>query len=86
MASTEIFQILIASISILIALISLIGALKSGVLKRVRFGSFELEATPEERQQAKALVEKIQTSIKENVSFETEQLRNIMPKYWHNQK
>ena len=40
----------------------------------MRFGSFELEATPEEKRQAQALVEQIKTSIKENIPFETEQL------------
>lgn len=74
MATTEIFQILIASISVIIALLSLVGALKSGVLKRIRFGSFELEATAQERKQAKEIVDKIKTSIKDDLPFETEQL------------
>jgi len=70
----EIIQIIIVSISVLAALSSVVGALKSGVLKRIRFGNFELEATSEETKQAKAVIEKIQSSIKDDLPFETEQL------------
>ncbi len=52
---------------------ALFGALKSGVLKRVRFGSFEIEASTEDAAQFKSALEK---SKEQSVPFEIEQLAN----------
>lgn len=74
MSFTDILQVAIASITVLIAFLSLVGALRAGVLRRVRFGSLEIEATSEEKRQAQELVQGLQTSLREDVPFETEQL------------
>lgn len=64
---------IIASISVAVATFALISALRSGVLKKIRFGSFEIEASEKEKQEARALFN-IVAKPEEPVPFETEQL------------
>ena len=66
---------LIALIGIIVSLFAIIGAFRSGVLKRVRFGSFELQASEKDTQEARALIQAVTTSG-DKVPFETEQLAN----------
>jgi hypothetical protein len=63
-----------ATASILVALAIIVAGMRSGFLRRVRFGAFEIEASPQERAQAKALVAAVTTPDAQPVAFETEQL------------
>jgi hypothetical protein len=67
-------EVTAALASILVALAIIVTAMRSGLLKRVRFGAFEIEATERERAQAKALVAAVARPGTEPVPFETEQL------------
>lgn len=67
-------ELIAAVASILVALAIIIAAMRSGLLKRVRLGAFEIEASERERAQAKALVAAVTTPDKEPIPFETEQL------------
>lgn len=67
-------EFMAAIASILVALAIIIAAMKAGILRRVRFGRFEFEASEKERQQAKALVAAVIAPDREPVPFETEQL------------
>lgn len=66
----------IAIIGIIAALFAIIGAFRAGVLKRVRFGSFELQASEKDTQEARALIQAVTTASGDKVPFETEQLAN----------
>jgi len=71
---THTAEIAAAAASILVALAIIVVAMRSGFLRRVRFGAFEIEASERERAQAKALVAAVATPDAEQVPFETEQL------------
>ncbi len=49
-------------------------AIRSGELKRIRFGSFEIEATTKEKAQARLLLESVSQPDKKELPFEIEQL------------
>ena len=66
----------IALIGIIVSLFAIIGAFRAGVLKRVRFGSFELQASEKDTQEARALIHAVTTASGDKVPFETEQLAN----------
>jgi len=63
----------IAGVSVLVAVASLVGAMRAGVLKRLRLGSIQIEVTQQERERARELVRTVVTGA-ESVPFETEQL------------
>ncbi len=63
----------IAGLSVIVAIFAIIGAMRSGVLKRLRFGSIEIEANPQEQEQIRALVRSV-SNDSVSVPFETEQL------------
>ena len=65
----------ITAIAFLGVVVSILGALKAGVLTRFKFGAFELEAGLEDRRAVKEIIESAATSS-EKVPFETEQLAN----------
>jgi hypothetical protein len=67
-------QVIAGVASILVALAIIVVAMRSGFLSRVRFGAFEIVASPKEQAQAAALVAAVTTPDKEPVPFETEQL------------
>lgn len=69
----KLIEVGVAGISIVVAMLSVAGAMRSGVLKRLKFGSLEIEASPQEREQIRALVKSV-SSDSEAVPFETEQL------------
>lgn len=71
--STEYISYLAPFISGLTALLVVIAAFRSGALSRIKFGSFEVVASKQERQDAEALVRSI-TSASKDLPFETEQL------------
>lgn len=66
----------IAIIGVIVSLFAIIGAFRAGVLKRVRFGSFELQASEKDTQEARALIHAVTTAPGDKVPFETEQLAN----------
>ncbi|BDP30192.1 TRADD-N-associated membrane domain-containing protein [Vibrio parahaemolyticus] len=65
-----------AAFSVAVAFGSLAGALKAGVLKRVRFGAFEIEASAEDANKFKDAFEKGREQPEKVVPFEIEQLAN----------
>jgi hypothetical protein len=54
------------------ALFAIVVAFRSGLLRRVRFGAFEIEAGPREKKQARALIDAVVRP--QEMPFETEQL------------
>lgn len=71
---TNVISYVVAGVSFIFALFSVVGAFRSGVLRRLRLGSLEIEATPKEREQVKALISAVNVAQGRNVPFETEQL------------
>jgi hypothetical protein len=71
--SADYIKFLAPFISGLTALLVVIAAFRSGALSRIKFGSFEVVASKQERQDAEALVRSIASAAKE-LPFETEQL------------
>lgn len=63
-----------ASVGAAAALASIIGAMRAGVLKKLRLGAFEMEVSPQEREQARAWVRAVSPDDRQDVPFETEQL------------
>lgn len=61
-------------ISFLAALFAIIGAIRSGMLKRVRFGSFEIVASEREKREAHALIGSLGGNTERLAPFETGQL------------
>ena len=57
----------IALIGIIVSLFAIIGAFRAGVLKRVRFGSFELQASEKDTQEARALIHAVTTASGDKV-------------------
>lgn len=77
MSSTLVLDVLGASlptVAALAALVSLMGAFKSGVVKRVRLGSLELSGYDEEHKKIDSSIQKILD--KEEMPFEVRQLGN----------
>jgi hypothetical protein len=64
----------IVAVSVVLALFAILGAIRSGVLKRVRFGSFELQASEQETQQVRELIRSVSAADADKMPFETEQL------------
>ena len=60
--------------AMLVALSIIVAGMSSCILKRIRLGAFEIEASERERLQAKALVATVAAPNREPVPFETEQL------------
>lgn len=72
---SNIVSILVAGASAIVAVLSIIGAMRAGVLTRLRVGNLvDIQATPQEREAAKALVAAAGGASREEVPFETEQL------------
>ncbi len=67
---------IIIFVAFLSALFAIIGAFRSGVLRHVKFGSFELQASEKDTQEARAIIQAVALSPEERVPFETEQLAN----------
>src|SRR5215213_7845324 len=64
-------QFVVAGLGILTAIGTIGAGLASGVLRRLKFGAFEIEASPREKEQVKAVIKAVAA---EDLSFETEQL------------
>lgn len=71
-ATKDILGVVSATVAGAFALFALIAALRSGLLRRIRIGAFEIEASPREKKQAKALIDAVIQP--KDVPFETEQL------------
>ncbi len=69
----DIVAVVASSMAAVTAVAAIAAALRSGLLRRIRLGAFEIEASPGETQQAKALIEAV-VRPREDVPFETEQL------------
>ena len=83
---SNIISVIVTGMSVIFAVMALVGAMRAGVLTRLRVGNiFELQATPQERQAAKALVEAARAG-REEVPFETEQLALYYGRFWRNQR
>ena len=64
----------IAAFTFLMSLVTVIGAFRSGVLKKLRLGSFEFEASPKEVQAGRDIVISALGPQPRELPFETEQL------------
>jgi hypothetical protein len=62
------------AIAILATAVTLIAAVRSGVLRRIRIGAFEIEASERDQEQARALIHAVAVPDHEPRPFETEQL------------
>lgn len=67
-------QNITASLAVVVAVLSLGVAFKSGVLRKIKFGKIEIEGTPIEKEQVQALIKSVVTPEKEPIPFETDQL------------
>ena len=76
MTLTRLSDVGIATLGVLVALVSVIGAIRAGVLKRIRFGSIEIEASEVEKREVKELIRAVADEEGKRVPFETEQLAN----------
>jgi hypothetical protein len=65
-----------ASVSVAIAFTAIVGALKAGVLRKVRLGAFEIEASPKDAQVFRKALELRGTEGAKDIPFEIEQLTN----------
>lgn len=72
----EIMATIGASISVAVAIVSIAGAFKAGVLRKVKFGSIEFEANDDDSIKLKEALEKNATSDSKDRPFEIEQLAN----------
>src|SRR6266487_3551784 len=70
----DIVPAVVTGIAVLVAIFGLVVGIRSGILQRLRFGAFEIELSPRERQQARALIETVTRPDREPIAFETEQL------------
>lgn len=70
----EIINKTLAGLSAFMVVLSLLGAFKSGVLRKIKFGGVELEVSPKERDEARALIDVVSRPGKDFMPFETEQL------------
>ena len=70
----EIASAIVTAATVLTAVAVVFVAFRSGILRRLRVGSFEIVASPREREQTRALIESISHPDREPVPFETEQL------------
>jgi hypothetical protein len=72
----DIFGVVVAAISVAVAAYGLAGVLRTGVLKRIRFGSFEIEGSSEDASRIRTLVEQSHAKEPKDIPFEIEQLAN----------
>ncbi|MEQ3693875.1 MAG: hypothetical protein ABNH16_02995 [Thalassolituus sp.] len=73
--SKELISQAIPIAALLLALFTVVSAFRSGALTRVRFGSFEVQASPQDKKDAEALVNSV-IATRDDVPYETEQLAN----------
>lgn len=66
----------IATLGVIAALVTVIAAFRSGVLRSIEFGSLKIQASEREIQQAKEIISSVTAPGAEKVPFETEQLAN----------
>ena len=72
----EIMATIGASISVAVAIVSIAGAFKAGVLRKVKIGSIEFEASDDDSKQLKEALAKNATPESKDRPFEIEQLAN----------
>jgi len=70
----EIIPVITAAVSLGVAASAIAAALKSGILKRIKFGSFEIEASQQDREEVRRLIAAVSHTKVEEIPFETEQL------------
>lgn len=73
--SKELLSQIITVSAFVVAIAAIISGFRSGALTRIKFGSMEINASPQERNDAKVLINSI-VSNKQDIPFETEQLAN----------
>lgn len=66
----------IAVLGVVVSLFSIVAAIRSGTLKSIRIGSFELQASEREVEQAREVIRAVTAPDSERIPFETEQLAN----------
>ena len=73
---TQLSDVAIIVIRAVAALFLIFAAIRSGVLKSIRLGSFEIQATEQDVEHAREIIRAVNTRASEPVPFETEQLAN----------
>jgi hypothetical protein len=66
----------IAVLGVVVSLYAIVAAVRSGALKSIRIGSFELQASEREVEHAREVIRAVTAPDSERVPFETEQLAN----------
>ena len=72
----ELIAIIGATVSVAVAFTAMGGAFRAGVLKKVKFGGFEIEAPTEESVRFREALQKSSEAPEKDVPFEIEQLAN----------
>ena len=73
----EVISTSLPIVAAMAALVSVLGAVKSGAVKRIRFGNLELASGKDQDKEVEALEASIRQSLnKEQIPFEVEQLTN----------
>lgn len=75
-AIPDIVAVIAASLSLAVAAYGIAGAMRTGALKRIKFGSFEIEGSTEDAQRFQALIKQSQSKEQKDIPFEIEQLAN----------
>src|SRR3989338_6592543 len=73
-AIKDLVAVIAAGIAGIVAILSIVGAMKAGVLRQLRIGSFEIKASPQEREDVRELVASIRAATPGEIPFETQQL------------
>lgn len=73
---SQLSEVAAVVVGVVAVLFSLVAAIRSGALKSIRLGSFELHAATKDVEEAREIIRTITSPDSERVPFETEQLAN----------
>lgn len=73
---SQLSDVAMVVVGLIAVLFSIVAAIRSGALKSIRLGSFEIQAATKEVEQAREIIRTITAPDSERVPFETEQLAN----------
>lgn len=72
----QVVAVVVGGLSAVVAATSMAGAFRAGVLKRVKFGSFEIEGNDEDVSEIRRIVTGSRSDSEKDIPFEIEQLTN----------
>lgn len=73
---SQLSDVAVVAVGLVAVVFSMVAAVRSGALKSIRLGKFELQAATKEVEEARQVIRTITAPDSEGVSFETEQLAN----------